>query len=51
MPTLAELDEALGHARQVPAEQRGSAWYAYVDRLLEQRAQIDNTTPIFAEAT
>lgn len=51
MPTLDEVDEALAHAQRVPIEDRGAAWYAYVDRLLEQRAQIDNTTPIFAEAT
>jgi hypothetical protein len=37
--TVAEIDEALGYARQLPADQRGAAWHAFVDRLLEMRAQ------------
>jgi hypothetical protein len=36
--TVAEIDEALGYARQLPADQRGAAWHAFVDRLLEMRA-------------
>jgi hypothetical protein len=35
---IAEIDEALGYARQLPADQRGAAWHAFVDRLLEMRA-------------
>lgn len=50
MATLAEIDEALAHAQRVPIEDRGAAWYAYVDRLLEQRAEVDTTTLTFAEA-
>jgi hypothetical protein len=37
--TLAEIDEALGYAQQLPADQRGAAWHAFVDRLLEMRAE------------
>lgn len=40
MPTLTEVDEALTHARAVPVDQRTSAWYAFVDGLLEQRNKI-----------
>jgi predicted secreted protein len=36
--TVAEIDEALGYARQMPAADRGAAWHAFVDRLLEMRA-------------
>lgn len=39
-PTLAEVDEALGYARAVPAEERGAAWHSYVDGLLEQRRKL-----------
>lgn len=48
MPTLAEVDEALAHAQRVPIENRGAAWYAYVDRLLEQRAQAVDLSPVFS---
>jgi hypothetical protein len=44
--TLVEIDEALGYARRLPSDQRGAAWHAFVDRLLEMRAtQTDTTTP------
>ncbi len=36
--TVAEIDEALGYARRLPAAERGPGWYAFVDRLLEMRA-------------
>jgi hypothetical protein len=36
--TVAEIDEALGHARRLPHDERGPAWFAFVDRLLEMRA-------------
>lgn len=39
--TLAEVDEALTHLRAVPAEERGPAWHAYCDSLLEERARIE----------
>ena len=35
--TLQEIDEALNHAREVPEDQRGAGWHAYVDRLLAKR--------------
>jgi hypothetical protein len=38
--TLAEIDEALGYAKQLPANERGAAWHAFVDRLLEMRAAL-----------
>jgi hypothetical protein len=41
--TLAEIDEALTHAQQIPADQRGPGWYAFTDRLLEMRAHQQNT--------
>ena len=37
--TVAEIDEALGHARRLPHDERGPAWFAFVDRLLEMRAE------------
>jgi len=40
MPTLPEIDEALGHLRAIPADERGTAWYAYVNSLLEQRRKL-----------
>lgn len=38
--TLADVDEALEHARAVPSDERGSAWHSYVDGLLEQRRRL-----------
>jgi len=44
--TVAEIDEALDHLRQIPPDERGPAWQAYTDKLLEMRAtQTDTTTP------
>ena len=40
MPTLAEIDEALGHANSVPLDERGTMWMSFVDRLLEERNQV-----------
>jgi hypothetical protein len=38
MTTLtSEIDEALTHLSQVPPADRGQAWHAYLDALLEQR--------------
>ena len=37
---LSDLDEALRHLSLVPAGDRGGAWYAYLDALLEKRATI-----------
>lgn len=41
--TLAEVEEALQHLRAVPAAERGPAWHAYCDSLLEQRALLART--------
>ena len=38
--TLAELDEALMHASLVPESERGVAWHAWTDSLLEQRGRL-----------
>lgn len=38
--TLAEIDEALQHLRAIPLEERGSAWHAYCDTLLEERRRL-----------
>lgn len=43
MLTLAEIDEAINHARAVPVEERNAGWYAFVDSLLEQRVQLAST--------
>jgi len=37
MPTLSEVDEALAHLSAVPKDQRGAAWWAYVDAVLTER--------------
>jgi hypothetical protein len=34
-----EIDEALRYLSLVPTDQRGSAWHAYLDALLEQRGK------------
>lgn len=48
--TLAEVDEALEHLRAVPNDERGAAWHAYCDTLLEQRARLlqDALAPTFS---
>jgi len=35
-----EIDEALRHLSQVPPADRGQAWHAYLDALLEQRSGL-----------
>lgn len=38
MPTkLNDVDEALQHLSLVPDDERGPAWYAYMDTLLNQK--------------
>ena len=39
--TIPEIDEALRHLSLVPDKDRGTAWHAYSDALLERRAQIE----------
>jgi len=52
MPTLADVDEAIYHARSVPMSERGPVWQAYMTGLLDQRAALDNdpATPVFSAA-
>ena len=38
---LSDLDEALRHLSLVPTAERGPAWYAYSDALLEARANLE----------
>lgn len=40
-PTLQEVDEALAHAKRIPIEDRGAAWWSFVDGLLEQRRELE----------
>jgi hypothetical protein len=40
-PTLAEIDEALNHLKAIPDTERGTAWRAYLDTLLEQRNRLE----------
>ena len=47
--TLADIDEALTHLRAVPVEDRGVAWRAYTDAVLELRKKKDPTLPAFSE--
>lgn len=35
--TLSDVDEALRHLSLVPLDERGPAWHAYSDALLERR--------------
>lgn len=40
MLTVAEVDEALGHASRVPRSARTPQYHEFVDRLLDLRALI-----------
>jgi predicted secreted protein len=44
--TVAEIDQALGYARQLPPNERGTAWHAFVDKLLEMRAEKNTGAPL-----
>jgi hypothetical protein len=39
---LSDIDEALRHLSLVPVDERGTAWHAYSDALLEERAHHKN---------
>lgn len=39
--TIDQIDEALRHLSLVPNDERGPAWYAYLDAMLEQRARME----------
>ena len=47
--TLPDIDEALTHLRAVNEDERGPAWTAYLDAILEMRAARANTTPHFSQ--
>ena len=38
---IGELDEALAHANRVPPAERGPLWQAFVDRLLDERNELE----------
>ena len=40
--TVDEIDEALRHLSLVPASNRGVAWQAFADALLERRTRLEN---------
>lgn len=40
--TVEEIDEALRHLSLVPASNRGVAWQAFADALLECRKRLEN---------
>ena len=42
MDTLSDIDEALTHLNQVPVDDRGAAWRAYLDAVLDQRKELEN---------
>ena len=39
--SVPEIDEALLHLSLVPEAERGAAWQAYADALLERRNRLD----------
>ena len=39
--TLSDIDEALRHLSLVPLDERGTAWHAYSDALLERRKFLE----------
>jgi hypothetical protein len=39
--TMSDIDEALRHLSLVPVDERGPAWHAYSDALLEQRQHLE----------
>lgn len=42
--SIEEIDEALHHTSLVPLDCRGDGWWAWVDALLEQRAELSEKT-------
>jgi hypothetical protein len=40
MASIEEVDEALRYTSLVPVDARGEGWWAWVDALLEQRADL-----------
>ena len=38
---ISDIDEALTHLSLVPSNERGAAWQAFVDAVLEQRKESE----------
>ena len=38
---ITDLDESLRHLSLVPVEERGAAWRAYCDSILERRRKLE----------
>lgn len=38
---LSDIDEALTHLSLVPTSERGAAWVAFMDAVLEQRRELE----------
>jgi len=47
MLTVAEVDEALGHASRVPWSARNPQYFDFVDRLLDIRALLEERDAMF----
>jgi len=47
MLTVAEVDEALGHASRVPTSARTPHYHDFVDRLLDIRALLEERDAMF----
>lgn len=39
---VSDVDEALRHLSLVPQAERGEAWHAYLDAILEKRSQASS---------
>ena len=44
--SVGEIDEALRYLSLVPEGERGAAWQAYADALLERRQRADRQRPM-----
>ena len=40
-PSVEQIDEALMHSSLVPLDERGPAWHAWTNALLEQRRRLE----------
>lgn len=45
--SIDEVDSRLADAHEVPAEERGDPWHAYVNALLERRTAIETADANF----
>jgi len=42
--TIVDVDEALTHLSKVPPDERGPAWQAYLNAILEERLKTKDIT-------